>query len=74
MSQPGHPIIPVGDTGDERIDTSMSSPTLLYILSFTELCHSLQPEIPISLGQNNVNPHRASPPLVMELNPFSTCT
>jgi hypothetical protein len=73
MSQPADPIIQVEDTGDERIDTSTSSSTLLYILSFIELRHTLQPEIPMSLGQNNINRHGASPHLVMGLNLFSTC-
>jgi hypothetical protein len=73
MSQPADPIIQVEDTGDERIDTSTSSSTLLYILNLTELQHALQPEIPKSLGQNNNNRHGPSPPLVMGLNPFSTC-
>jgi hypothetical protein len=35
MSQPAHPIVQVEDTGDRRIDTSTSSSTLLYDLSFT---------------------------------------
>ena len=73
MSQLADPIIQLEDTGDERIDTSTSS-TLLYILSFTALYHALQPEIPMFLCQNNINRHGANPPLVMGLNPFSTCT
>ena len=62
MSQPADPIIQVEDTGDERIDTSMSSSTLCDILSFTELYHALQLEIPMFLGQNNINRQEASPP------------
>jgi hypothetical protein len=74
MSQPADPIIQVEDTGYERIDTSTSSSVLLCILSFTKLRHTLQPETPMTLGQNDINRHGASPHLVMGLNPFSTCT
>ena len=74
MFQPADPIIQVENIGDERIDTSTSSYTLLHIFSFTELPHALQPEIPMFLGQNDTKRHGASPPPVMGLNPFSTCT